>query len=207
MDEYIMISAIQHYSYCPRQCALIHREQVFTENTFTLKGRYAHERVDIQHEQMENDVKQVTSLNVWSDKLGITGICDLVEFYDDVPFPVEYKFGRKQKAQIHDELQLCAQAMCLEEMLGVPVPKGSIYHYSSRTRRKVIFSDRHREKVELIILDIRKLLMGAQLPAAVNDARCKNCSLIDACMPDLTNARKTYDWTKHLFGEETEVSE
>ncbi|HET7579523.1 MAG TPA: CRISPR-associated protein Cas4 [Bacillales bacterium] len=207
MDEYIMISAIQHYSYCPRQCALIHREQVFTENTFTLKGRYAHERVDIQHEQTENDVRQVTSLNVWSDKLGITGICDLVEFYDDVPFPVEYKFGRKQKAQIHDELQLCAQAMCLEEMLGVSVPEGSIFHYSSRTRRTVIFSDQHRKKVQSIISNIRKLSMQEKIPPAVNDARCENCSLIDACMPDLTNARKVYDWTMHLFGEETEVSE
>lgn len=202
-----MISAIQHYSYCPRQCALIHREQVFDENTFTLKGRYAHERVDERHDQKENDVKQVTSLSVWSDKLEITGICDLVEFIDDVPFPVEYKFGRKQKAQIHDELQLCAQAMCLEEMLGVPVPEGSIFHYSSRTRRTVTFSNRHREKVKSIIFEIRELLMEEQLPPAVNDARCENCSLIDACMPELTNARKTYEWTQHLFGEETEVSE
>lgn len=202
-----MISAIQHYSYCPRQCALIHREQIFTENTFTLKGKYVHERVDERHEEANSEVKKVTSLNVWSDKLGITGICDLVEFYNDIPYPVEYKFGRMKKAQIHDELQLCAQAMCLEAIFDVPVPEGAIYHHSSRTRRSITFSDHHRAKVEKIIADIRMLLADVKLPAAVNDARCKNCSLIDSCMPNLTNSDITYDWTKHLLDDGKEVNE
>lgn len=205
MDDYIMISAIQHYSYCPRQCALIHCEQVFDENIFTIQGRQVHERVDDRQEVTEQQVKKFTSLAVWSDRLKITGICDLVEFYDDQPYPVEYKFGRiNKKDQIHDELQLCAQALCLEERLGKSVPEGAIYHHSSRKRRVVKFSDWHRQRVVEIVAQINELFKDPRLPPAVNDARCKNCSLLEICMPELTHIQKRPHWIKKLFLDDEE---
>lgn len=204
MEEYIPVSAIQHYSFCPRQCALIHCEKVFTENVFTLQGRYAHERVDELHEETDQEVKKVTSLRIWSDELGVTGVCDLVEFHDGQPFPIEYKSGSIQKAKVHDELQLCAQAMCLEEMFQKSVPKGAIYQVFSHKRRIVTFTDWHRQRAKEIVIHVRKLLQDGGVPKAVHDRRCQDCSLIEHCMPDLTNGQFSYDWSRELLKEKDE---
>ncbi len=183
MDEdLIMLSALEHYSYCPRQCALIHLEQTFEENLFTLRGRVVHEQVDEPEMKIEKGVRVERALPLWSHRLGLVGKADVVEFHGDTPYPVEYKHGPRRQKE-HDDLQLCAQAMCLEEMTGQSVPKGAIFHHSSRRRREVEFTQELREKVERCIMEIRPMLASRALPPAVNDARCKHCSLQDSCLP------------------------
>lgn len=188
-DDPIMISALQHYSYCPRQCALIHMEQTFTENVHTLRGRFEHERVDTLRHEVNAGVRVEFSLPVWSYRLGLTGRCDVVEFHPDGSvYPVEYKHG-KRKRWINDDLQLAAQAMCLEETLGRPVPKGAIYHQQSRRRREIVIDDVLRQAVEAAAREVRQLLASKKLPPPVEDARrCAECSLRDICQPELARA-------------------
>lgn len=182
-EETVLISALEHYSYCPRQCALIHVEKVFDENIFTLRGRRAHEQVDVPEETEEEGKVVERALPLWSEKLGLQGKADVVEFWDDgTIFPVEYKFG-KRRPKTHDDLQLCAQALCLEEMLGHRVDKGALYYHSSRRRREVVFDDALRRRTEEVIGLVRRMQIEGVLPPPANDARCENCSLIDACMP------------------------
>ncbi len=188
-SELIMLSALEHYSYCPRQCALIHMEQSFDENVFTLRGRAVHEQVDQPEVTVEKGVRVERALPLWSNRLGLVGKADVVEFHGDVPYPVEYKHGPRREKE-HDDLQLCAQALCLEEMIGQSVPKGAIFHHSSRRRREVEFIPALREKVEQSVAEIRSMLASRILPSAVNDARCKNCSLQDSCLPSVV-AEKT----------------
>lgn len=182
-----MISALEHYSYCPRQCALIHVEQVFDENLYTLRGRRVHERADNPESRLEEGVRVERGLPLFSERLGLVGKADVIEFHADgtpggMPYPVEYKSGgRRQKR--HDDLQLCAQAMCLEEMLGREVPHGAIYHYASRRRREVAFDGELRSLTQETVLAVRELLATATVPPPVADARCPKCSLFDACMP------------------------
>jgi CRISPR-associated exonuclease Cas4 len=187
----IMLSALEHYSYCPRQCALIHVEQSFDENVFTLRGRAVHEKVEEPEGLIENGVRVERALPLWSHRLGLVGKADVVEFHGDTPYPVEYKHGPRQEKE-HDDLQLCAQAMCLEEMTGQAVPKGAIFHHSSRRRREVEFTPALRAKVEQTTLQVRQMLAIRTLPPAVNDARCKNCSLQDSCLPQVTNEKKKW---------------
>ena len=178
-----MISALEHYSYCPRQCALIHVEQVFDENLYTLRGRRVHERVDEPDSALEDGVRVERGLPLFSEPLGLIGKADVVEFRaDGIPYPVEYKSGPRRRKR-HDDIQLCAQAMCLEEMLGMDVPRGSIYQHSSRRRREVIFDAGLRALTEETILEVRRLLIESHVPPPVADVRCKKCSLFDACMP------------------------
>jgi len=182
--DYVMISALEHYSFCPRQCALIHVEQIFDENIYTIKGRLLHEKVHSEDGENKEGIRIERGLPLWSDKLGLIGKADVVEFHGHVPYPVEYKSGKKKKGA-HEDLQLCAQAVCLEEMTGRPVPKGAIYHHSSRKRREVSFDEKLRQRVHDIVRDIRKMLEADTLPAAPNDGRCKHCSLKQSCMPEL----------------------
>src|ERR671921_686889 len=122
-EDIVLISALEHYSYCPRQCALIHVERVFDENVFTLRGRRAHERADAPNTTGENGVRIERALPLWSDELGLNGRADVVEFPADGGIvPVEYKHGPRRERK-HDDLQLCAQALCLEEMLGARVER------------------------------------------------------------------------------------
>src|SRR5207245_1289984 len=145
--EQVMISALEHYTYCPRQCALIHIEQTFDENIYTLKGHLAHERVDTVTSRTEDNVRVERGLPLWSRRLGLIGRADVVEFHGKTPYPVEYKLGKRREWE-YEAIQVCAQAICLEEMLGVPVPCGAIYYCSSRTRREVIFDAFLRTTVE-----------------------------------------------------------
>jgi len=182
-EEYVLISALQHYAYCPRQYALIHIEQTFEENLYTLRGQRVHQRVNIPEDELIEGVRVERALPLWSHHLGLTGVADVVEFQaDGTPYPVEYKSGSR-KVRDADNIQLCAQALCLEEMLDRPVLKGAIYHYASKRRREVFLDEALRSRVVAIIHKVRNLLKAKQLPTPVADARCQDCSLIDACMP------------------------
>ncbi len=197
-DDYVPLSALEHYAYCPRQCALIHVEQVFDENVFTLRGRAVHEHVDEPGTTEEEGVCVARALPLWSRQYGLTGKADVVEFRNGVPYPVDYKHGPK-RAKAHDDLQLCGQALCLEEMLGVPVSAGAIYHFRSRRRREVLFTEALREKTLETVKDVRAMLQEKRLPPAPNDDRCPNCSLFEACMPALAERSRVRRAVRHLF--------
>lgn len=182
-EELVAISALQHYVYCPRQCALIHVEQTFDENLYTLRGRRVHENVDVPSEVWQDDVKVERALPLWSDRLGLIGKADIVEIMPDgTPYPVEYKAGRRQN-KTADDVQLCAQALCLEEMLGRKVAAGAIFHHGSRRRREVRFDNTLRTYTEKVVGLVRELLRQTDLPEPVADKRCRNCSLLEACLP------------------------
>ncbi len=198
-----MISALEHYSYCPRQCALIHVEQAFDDNVHTQRGHAVHARVDQPGYETTPGVRVERALPVWSERLGLVGKCDVVEFHaGGVPYPVEYKHGRKRQAS-HDDLQLAAQALCLEEMTGRQVPRGAIFHYSSRRRREVEITAALKKQVEETISAIRAVLASGKLPPPVNDARCKECSLNEICQPQVMAATmKISLLRRELFSDE-----
>ena len=188
LEEPVMLSAIEHYSYCPRQCALIYREQVFDENIYTMRGRDVHERVDEEQSEVSAEIRVERALPLWSERLGLIGKADVVEFHGEEPYPVEYKYGRISSWK-HADLQVCAQAMCLEEMTGQSVPRGAIYHFSSRRRKEVIFDDALREQVRSTVEAIRHMLGEQKLPPPLNNKRCNNCSLKESCLPDAVAQR------------------
>ena len=196
----IMLSALQHWSYCPRQCALIHLEQAFDENVHTMRGNAAHERVDEPGWETAPGVRVERALPVFSDQLGLVGKCDVVEFRaDGTIYPVEYKHGKKRE-KLHDDLQLAAQAVCLEEMTGKPVSKGAIYHHGSRRRREVEINTVLRRQMMETIAAIRAMLASGQLPPPVNDKRCKECSLNEICQPEvLAEKDKQHGLVASLF--------
>lgn len=183
----IAISAIEHYSYCQRQCALIHVEQTYEENLYTIKGMQVHESVDSGMVSSIRGVKALRAIGLWSEKYGLRGKADLVEFRDGQPCPVEYKLGsNKGRTSTHATLQLCAQALCLEEMLGVPVKIGAIYYATTRQREEVVIDDGLRQQTLDVIEGIRGMLQAQMLPPAPNDKRCRKCSLINSCLPGVT---------------------
>ena len=187
----IPISALQHWMYCPRQCALIHVEQVFADNVHTARGNAVHALVDEPGYEMKHGVKVERSLPLWSYRIGLIGKADVVEFHPDGSvYPVEFKHGPKRK-HTHDDIQLAAQAICLEEMLGKPVPQGAIYHASSKRRREVSIDAGLRDLVEHTADDVRSIIQRGTLPPPVNDARCDQCSLKDICQPEALNDRRT----------------
>jgi CRISPR-associated exonuclease Cas4 len=180
--EPVMLSALEHYSYCPRSCALIHIEQTFTDNVYTVRGQQAHERVDDPGDELRAGVVREYGLPLWSERLGLIGRGDLVEFTLDGPYPVEYKSGKKRQWG-HETIQLCAQALCLEEMTGQPVTRGAVYYRASRARREVVFDAALRQLVAETAAAVRAMLAGGVLPPPIDDARCTHCSLIDTCLP------------------------
>ncbi len=180
----VPISAIEHFSYCPRQCALIHVEQTFEENVYTVRGRLAHERVDSGEGETRPGVRVLRGLPLWSERLGLRGKADVVELRSDQPpFPVEYKVGRRRPP--HADLQLCAQALCLEEMLEIDVPAGAIYSHAERRRHRVHFDAALRQRTVTLIGEIRMQLQRQLLPPAVDDTRCPPCSLVHTCLPQV----------------------
>jgi len=179
----VPISAIEHYSYCPRQCALIHVEGTYEENVYTMRGQLAHERVHAGDESVGRGVRTLRAIPLWSERLGIRGKADAVELHAEGPCPVEYKVGKPHGE--HAALQLCAQALCLEEMLSVSVPRGAIFYQALQQRVTVEFDAPLRARTEQVITAIRRMLRLQQLPSAVNDARCPNCSLLNACLPSV----------------------
>lgn len=181
-DALIPVSALQHYVYCPRQCALIHVEQVWEDSLHTLEGTDLHERVEELTTGMRQGVRYETAVTVWSDALGLIGRCDLVELREEGPYPVEYKRG-SAKAPQADAVQLCAQALCLEEMLGETCRAGAVYRAQSRSRDEVAFTDVLRARTREVIGDVREMLSVAAMPPPAADQRCEQCSLAPVCIP------------------------
>lgn len=185
-DELIPISALQHFLFCERQCALIHLERLWAENRFTAEGRVLHNRVDRGGREARGSVRIEYSVSLKSLRLGIVGIADAVEFHrlEDVwqPFPVEHKRGRP-KTDRCDEVQLCAQAICLEEMLDLRIGQGSLYYGKTRHRKGVEFNEDLREETERTSLQVHQLFLAGITPAAECGPKCKSCSLRDLCVP------------------------
>jgi CRISPR-associated exonuclease Cas4 len=197
----IPISALNHWVYCPRRCGLIHMEGEFTDNLHTARGNAEHERVDrVSYETSKRGARMEYALPVWSERLGLIGKCDAVEFWPDGSvYPVEFKHGPKRK-WLNDDLQLAAQAMCLQEMLGRPVMQGAIFHASSHRRREVSITPALRELVIQTAEAIRQMLAAGRLPPPVNDARCKECSLQEICQPQALGSRaRQAALRQHLF--------
>jgi len=192
-EDIVLVSAIEHYAYCPRQFALIHVEQVFESNADTLLGDRLHERVDIAHVVRRDGVRTEFAVPLWSDVYGLSGRADALEFSDEGGvWPIEYKKGDRRPKR-HDDLQLCAQALCLEEMLGVAVPRGSVYYHKSRRWREVEFDQRLREETIALIGCIRDIIRSGIMPPPLHDKRCERCSLIEACQPELLVAARLHD--------------
>lgn len=193
-DDLIPLSALQHYLYCPRQCALIHVEQLWAENRQTAEGRLLHERADQPQTEQRHGVRTATAMPLVNQALGITGIADVVEFHHgehgEQAYPVEYKRGRP-KSHHADEVQLCAQGLCLEAMLGQLVNEGALFYGQTR-RRKVVPFDAPLRALTLETIQVtRALIDSGRTPSAQYlPRRCDACSLIELCQPHLLG-RKT----------------
>lgn len=200
-DEFIQLSSLQHYMFCPRQCGLIHVHGLWTENRLTARGRVLHERVDSGEEETRGDEHIVRSLNVYSREYGLSGRADVVEFRNErgsvVPFPVEYKVG-KPKPDDRDTVQLCAQAMCLEEMLGVTVPEAAMFYGKTRHRVRVDMDDDLRCKTISAIRSVHEMVEKREVPAGAYGKKCDTCSLYEDCMPKL-GERRIKQYVEELF--------
>jgi CRISPR-associated exonuclease Cas4 len=201
-DELLPISALQHLVFCPRQCALIHIEQLWSENVFTAEGRGLHEKVHETEAESRPGVRIVRGLRLRSLELGLVGQADVVEFHVDsagtaVPgldgryraFPVEYKRG-KPKVDVCDEVQLCAQAMCLEEMLGASIPRGALFYGRPRRRQEVEFTEDLRQQTRETAGQLHELLRNGRTPTAAYEKKCESCSLLERCLPQITGVKK-----------------
>lgn len=185
MSDPIPISALQHWLYCRRQAALIHLDGVWSDNPFTRRGTLLHARADLPGADRRGEVRVERALPLYSRRLNLTGRGDAVEFHPDGRVvPVDYKSGPR-RARRADEVQLCAQALCLEEMLGIAVPEGAIFHAPERRRRVVAFTGALRAEVVRAAAEVSAMLAAAWLPAPVNDARCPDCSLRRLYLPEL----------------------
>ncbi|KPN71413.1 CRISPR-associated protein Cas4 [Neisseria sp. 83E34] len=197
----IPLSALQHYAFCPRQCALIHNEQVWAENFLTAQGRALHERVDGGEPEMRKGVRFERSVHVSAENLGVHGVLDMVE--RDIQTgrlkPVEYKRG-KPKPEPFDEIQLCAQALCLEEMTGQTVAEGALWYMQTRHRVSIVFSDGLRAETLDTIAQVRGLLESGITPPPEYGKRCKACSLIEVCQPKLMERDRSVGYVEGLFG-------
>ncbi len=185
----VAISALEHWSYCPRQCGLIHLEATFDENYYTVKGRLAHERADQGAGSTEHGVRMLRDVVVWSTRLGLNGRVDMLEFHGDTPYPVELKSGQRRTWR-HEAIQVCAQAMCLEEMLDRQIPLGAIAYLASHRRREIRLDAELRAAVETTTRQVRVMLEQQQLPPAVRDKRCRACSLSDSCLPGVVQDQR-----------------
>ncbi|WP_202978185.1 CRISPR-associated protein Cas4 [Mariprofundus erugo] len=185
MDDLINVSALNQYTFCPRRCGLIYIAQAWSENLHTQSGRREHEQADVPEYEIKAGVRIERALPVWSDALGLIGKCDVVEFHDDgTVYPVEYKHGRRQQWD-NDDIQLCAQAICLEEMLNVTIAEGAIYHVKSRRRRVVAFNEILRGKLRETVVAVRAMVESGEIPGPVLARHCEQCSLKEICLPEM----------------------
>lgn len=194
-DDLLPLSALQHLLFCERQCALIHIEQVWTENLFTAEGRIMHERVDSGEHLSRNGVRVETALALRSLRLGLSGKADVVEFHWDGqgvwrPYPVEYKRGKPKLAN-WDQVQLCAQALCLEEMLHCQVPEGALFYGKPRRRQVVCFDEKLRGETEETAARLHRLVRSGVTPPAHYEKKCDSCSLVQLCLPKVAAKGKS----------------
>lgn len=202
-DNLVMISALQHLLFCPRQCALIHIEQQWTENRFTAEGKIMHERVDEAGRESRGRIRTVFGLPLRSLRLGLSGRADAVEYHRQgdesaskpfwQPLPVEYKRGKPKKND-SDLVQLCAQAICLEEMHACSVPEGAIYYGKPRRRMTVVFDAALRQKTVEAAYHLHDLLESGRTPQARYEKKCDSCSLLPLCMPKVTGTSRSIQW-------------
>ncbi len=181
----VPISAIEHWVYCPRQCALIHCDGVWSDNAHTVRGTRAHRRVDSGQHRHERGRQVLRAVPLWSEELGISGRADAVEMAGGEVWPVEYKGGTRHGAAA--DLQLCAQALCLEEMLDVTIPHGYVWYGGPRRRLRVELGEELRRELRDVVGQIRAQLLASALPPAPNDARCSECQLRHHCLPELSS--------------------
>lgn len=202
MDDHLPMSALQHYAYCPRQFALIHVEQVWAENRSTAEGRVLHQRVDSGESETRNGVRYERSVELLSTEHGLAGKMDLLEVGQGPPpvfRPVEYKRG-KPKIQDWDRIQLCAQALCIEEMKETRVGEGAIWYWEVRHREVVCIDEALREHTQSCIQGAQKLLDEGITPAPIDDAkRCRACSLVDICQPQHFSKDASERYVRELF--------
>jgi len=194
-DDLLPLSALQHLLFCERQCALIHIEQVWSENLFTAQGRLMHERVDAGGHESRRDVRFEFGVPIRSLRLGLIGKADMIEFHrqaDDtwLPFPVEYKRGKPKKDN-WDRVQLCAQALCLEEMLDVRIPAGALFYGKNRRRQEVELNSDLRNETEAAAARLHSLIRSKKTPPAVYSKKCVTCSLLAECMPKVTTGKRS----------------
>lgn len=196
-DDALPISALQHFLYCPRQCALIHVERQWAEDVRTAEGRLLHERVDRPGTSRRAGVRTIRAMPLRCRRLGLAGVADAVELHgtEGVPYPVEYKRGRP-KTHRADEVQLCAQALCLEEMTGRPVPEGALFYGEERHRTIVPFDTDLRALTERVARDTAAMVReGRTPPPDYQPRRCDRCSLLDLCQPEsLSRAPRVAAW-------------
>lgn len=183
-DEMLPLSGLQHLAFCPRQWALIHLEQAWVENRLTAEGRLLHERVDLAGQSRRDDVRTVRSMWLECRRLRLTGRADVVEFRPE-PYPLEYKRGKRKPTDC-DAVQLCAQALCLEEMLGVSIPQGAIFYGSPRRRLEIAFTSELRQRTEQLTETMHRLYRSRVTPVAQPGPYCRSCSLVDICLPEAT---------------------
>jgi CRISPR-associated exonuclease Cas4 len=188
--EPVFISALNEFLFCPRRAALKFVEGVRDENAYTLEGSLLHDRTDTPGVEERPGVRIVRALPLFSRRLGLVGKADVVEFHrqpdgSERPYPVEYKRGRRRQWD-NDDVQLCAQGLCLQEMLGLSVPEGAVFHAASKRRREVAFDQALRSLTEQTIGQVRELIISGRVPPAVLMPKCDGCSLRETCMPEVT---------------------
>lgn len=210
-DDLLPISALQHLAFCERQWGLIHLEGIWTDNPLTVEGQHLHERVHHAGREARCDLRIARGLRLRSLRLGLTGKADVVEFrrlsealvakqpqagtsLPGVtglwePRPVEYKRGRPKLGRC-DEVQLCAQTLCLEEMLGVTIGRGALFYGRSRRRCEVVFDSALRGETERLALRLHQLSRAGQTPPPTYGRKCKSCSLLSFCLPKVTGGRR-----------------
>ncbi len=213
-DDYLMLSGLQHFIYCRRQWALIHVEQQWAENGRTVDGNLFHKKAhDDKKMEKRGDLLITRGLMVHSHALGISGICDVVEFhkaesgislnnYDGqwLPYPVEYKRGEPKEHRA-DEAQLCAQAMCLEEMLACSIPRGSLFYGENRRRTQVEFTEELRDLVKSSIEEMQQYWSRGYTPKVKRHSGCNACSLKNLCLPALSKTRTVESYLNSNLGE------
>lgn len=194
-DDLIQLSALQHLVFCERQCALIHIEQVWSENLFTAEGRIMHDKVDTANRESRGNIRIEYGVPMRSLRLGLIGKADVVEFHKQgerwIPFPVEYKRG-KPKGGNCDMVQLCAQAICLEEMMNVGIPEGALFYGQTRHRHDVKFDSALRKETEAAAVRLHELIESRLTPQAEYSAKCKKCSLVELCLPKASSKASNY---------------
>lgn len=203
-DKLLPLSALQHLLFCERQCALIHIEQQWDENRYTAEGRIIHERVDSGRPETRRDLRLEFGMPLRSLRLGLVGKADVIEFHriDQPvagrrtsktvwqPFPVEYKRGRSKKDD-SDRAQLCAQAICLEEMLSVGVPEGALFYGKTKRRLAVVFDSELRTKTESAAARLHELFDARKTPAPIYSKKCDRCSFLESCLPRALHGDKS----------------
>jgi CRISPR-associated exonuclease Cas4 len=202
----IPLSALNQFLFCPRRAALIHAEGIFKDNQHTLRGDIVHEHSDLAGYEVVKGVTLLRALPVWSERLGLNGKCDIVEKHTDGALrPVEFKLGKRRQWE-NDDAQLCAQAICLEEMFGVSIPRGAVFHADSKRRREVEFTAELRARTETALIGLHSLLDSAlrtphsALPPATFKPACEECSLYAICLPKATeNPSRAARATTDLF--------